>query len=66
MNTYTKQERNLRAVGQLAAYEYLQGRKPKSEPITLLKVPSQHRRSTLFRLFSRWGDMTVPLRNVEL
>lgn len=56
----SKEDRNLRAVGELAAMKYLAGRKVKAEPITLLKVPAQAPMSLLFRLFSKWGNVTLP------
>lgn len=55
--TMSKEDRNLRAVGELAAMKYLAGRKVKSEPITLLKVPAQHPMSLIFRLFSKWNGI---------
>jgi hypothetical protein len=58
--TMSKEDRNLRAVGELAAMKYLAGRKPKSEPITLLKCPAQYPMSLIFRLFSKWGNVTLP------
>lgn len=50
---------NTRAVGQLAALEYLKGRKHKPAPMVLVKCPAMLPKSLLFRLFSPWYGVTI-------